>query len=185
MCRSTEEHRDEIDWKALNMARLESFEDQILQAICDVLGDTGTGLTGGEIARLLDDCGIEDPSPGMTKRFRLSEALSNRQRIDRCGNNVVAFIQAAMNPVRHVHDRESFEDRRSRLNEVISFAGLLLGDDGKLSRSAQVRTLSEAQERASRLRRQLEDRRVHPDVLRFCRSELIQDNYFHAVFEAT
>jgi uncharacterized protein (TIGR02391 family) len=28
-------------------------------------------------------------------------------------------------------------------------------------------------------------RQVHPDVLSFCRTELLQDNYFHAVFEAT
>jgi uncharacterized protein (TIGR02391 family) len=26
---------------------------------------------------------------------------------------------------------------------------------------------------------------VHHDVLRFCRAELLQENYFHAVFEAT
>lgn len=28
-------------------------------------------------------------------------------------------------------------------------------------------------------------RGVHPDVLRFCRAELLADNYFHAVLEAT
>jgi uncharacterized protein (TIGR02391 family) len=26
---------------------------------------------------------------------------------------------------------------------------------------------------------------VHPDILRFCREELLADNYFHAVLEAT
>ena len=26
---------------------------------------------------------------------------------------------------------------------------------------------------------------MHSDVLKFCRAELVQDNYFHAVFEAT
>jgi uncharacterized protein (TIGR02391 family) len=29
------------------------------------------------------------------------------------------------------------------------------------------------------------ERKVHGDVLRFCRAELVADNYFHAVFEAT
>ena len=28
-------------------------------------------------------------------------------------------------------------------------------------------------------------RKVHPDVLRHCKEELLVDNYFHAVFEAT
>jgi hypothetical protein len=31
----------------------------------------------------------------------------------------------------------------------------------------------------------LQERQVHGDVLLFCRAELLQDNYFHAVFEAT
>jgi uncharacterized protein (TIGR02391 family) len=26
---------------------------------------------------------------------------------------------------------------------------------------------------------------VHPDVLEFCKPELLEENYFHAVFEAT
>ena len=36
-----------------------------------------------------------------------------------------------------------------------------------------------------RLRKLLEQRQVHSDVLVFCREELLKDNYFHAVFEAT
>lgn len=39
--------------------------------------------------------------------------------------------------------------------------------------------------RAGRLKAELLKRSVHPDVLRFCRAELLQDNYFHAVLEAT
>ena len=45
--------------------------------------------------------------------------------------------------------------------------------------------MNEADERASRLRTTLLNRSVHPDVLQFCRAELVQSNYFHAVFEAT
>lgn len=48
----------------------------------------------------------------------------------------------------------------------------------------QARTLTEAQERAGRLRKELLQRKVHPDVLQFCRAELLHENYFHAVFEA-
>ena len=28
-------------------------------------------------------------------------------------------------------------------------------------------------------------RRLHTEVLKYCRAELMEDNYFHAVFEAT
>jgi hypothetical protein len=42
----------------------------------------------------------------------------------------------------------------------------------------------EAQARADDLRAELARRQAHPDVLRICRAELLQQNYFHAVLEA-
>lgn len=72
-----------------------------------------------------------------------------------------------------------------QLNTLLAFSGLSIGEDGEVRRINSARTLSEAEERAGRLRKELLGRRVHADVLRFCRAELLQDNYFHAVFEAT
>jgi uncharacterized protein (TIGR02391 family) len=166
------------------MAHIPIFDHVNLRAICDILGDTHSGLTGSEIGQLLQSCSICDPSPTQTKRIRLFEALSQQQRRDGCGNHVVAFIYAAMNPIRYTRERELFENRRSQLNQVLSFCGLSLGEDGRLRQVTASRTLTEAQERATKLHRDLLARNVHPDVLRFCRAELLQDNYFHAVFEA-
>ena len=167
------------------MASIPAFDEINLRAVCDILGDTSSGLTGSEIAQVLSECRIDDPIPSGTKCYRLFEALSQRQRRDNCGNNVVAFIQAAMNPVRYVRDPELFDERRSQLNQALAFSGAQLGKDGKLRQSETVNTLNEAQKRAGRLRVELQSRKVHADVLRFCRAELLQDNYFHAVFEAT
>ncbi len=58
------------------------------------------------------------------------------------------------------------------------------GDDGKIRRSTKAENLSEAMRRASQLHDALSSRSVHEDVLRFCRAELLDENYFHAVFEA-
>jgi uncharacterized protein (TIGR02391 family) len=46
-------------------------------------------------------------------------------------------------------------------------------------------TLDEAQKRANRLKAELRRRFVHHNGLAFCRAERLQNNYFHAVFEAT
>lgn len=164
--------------------RIPTLEANVLQAICDVLADTGAGLTGSEIGQLLAQLGIED-SEISTKKHRLNDALGRRQARDACANLVAAFIQAAMDPVRYAGKAEAFSSRRDRLNGVLSFAGMSLGEDGKLRAVAAARTLDEAQQRAGRLRTELARRNVHPDVLRFCRSELLQENFFHAVFEAT
>jgi uncharacterized protein (TIGR02391 family) len=57
-------------------------------------------------------------------------------------------------------------------------------EDGKVARTQAARTISEAQQRADDLRAELARRDVHPDVLAFCRAELMQQNYFHAVLDA-
>lgn len=90
-----------------------------------------------------------------------------------------------MNPVRFLRRKEEYEDHRSNLNVVLAFSGLFIGEDGRMRPVTAARTIDEAEQRASRLRKALARRAVHGDVLPFCRAELLQENYFHAVFEAT
>lgn len=161
------------------------FDEAQLEQISNVLGETATGLTGTEIGSLLARANIPDPSPTATKRVRLYEALSLNQREDGSANNVMAFIQAAMDPVRYHAEPDLFEQRRGQLNTVLAFGGYFLREDGQLAESPKAATLTEAEGRARRLEANLRQRGVHPDVLKFCRAELLHDNYFHAVFEAT
>jgi len=166
------------------MAAEPRLNDANLEALCRTLGDTDTGLSGTEIGRYLAECGINDPSPGITKRHRLFEALRARQQADGCANGVVGFVKRVMDPVRHAGDRTWHETKRGELNVLLAFSGLELCEDGTLRRRGAAKTLSQAEAAAGALRKALQERRVHHDVLRFCRAELVADNYFHAVFEA-
>jgi len=168
------------------MPAVAQFSQTELESICRVLADTNTGLTGSEIGSILSQLGIPDPMPTMTKRHRLFQALAEHQEQTHSGNIVCAFVQEAMNPVRYTSNRMLFDSRRDTLNTILAFCGYSLGEDGKLRlRTEPARTLTEAEEAAGRLRSELARRGVHPDVLNFCQPELLQDNYFHAVFEAT
>ena len=157
----------------------------VLQSISDVLGATDRGFSGSEIGRFLRECNIHDPHPTLTKRHRIFQALKDKQAADDSGNNIAAFIEHTMNPVRHHDRREWFEDTRSKLNHILAFAGYELQSNGKLRKIEKAETHSQAIARASTLREHLLIRKVHPDGLRYCREELLVDNYFHAVFEAT
>lgn len=161
------------------------FEPGELEGICKVLGDTSSGLSGSEIGQLLRTCQINDPQPALTKWKRLFEALYACQQKDGSGVGVAKFIQAACAPTRYAANVAMFEARRDELNFVLSMCGYELGHDGKLRIVTKAATLNDAAQRAGRLRAELLRRTVHPDVLRFCRAELLQDNYFHAVLEAT
>ncbi len=64
------------------MAVVPSFDEVTLQALCDILGATETGLTGSEIGQYLFECRFLDPEPTITKRHRLFAALSLQQKTD-------------------------------------------------------------------------------------------------------
>ncbi len=167
------------------MARIEKLDFGTIESICRILGDTTSGFTGSEIAKLLYEAKIEDIDSSNAKWKRLNSALANKQEQDGCANIVLNFIQLAMAPSKHYDNLEWFNDTRFKLNQVLSFSGYFLGENGRISTSAKASTISEAAARASKLKEHLVSRNVHPDVLYYCREELLVDNYFHAVFEAT
>jgi uncharacterized protein (TIGR02391 family) len=80
---------------------------------------------------------------------------------------------------------EEFDAHRVAVSERLLLSGYRVREDGKVARVPRAATLSEAQQRADALRAELGRRDVHPDVLHFCRAELVQQNYFHAVLEAS
>jgi uncharacterized protein (TIGR02391 family) len=161
------------------------FSQSQLEAIASALADTTEGLTGSEIGHLLATCRLNDPMPTMTKRHRLYNAFAEYQNRDRDRINILAFIRKAMKPERFIRMPERFEPMRANLNQALAFTGLAVDASGALISTDQAKTLADAKQRADELRAGLLARSVHPDVLDFCREELLADNYFHAVLEAT
>lgn len=167
------------------MAEVPSLPTGVLRRISEVLGDTETGLTGREIAALLQEAGIEDPGE-MTKRDRLFEALRARQVRDGAANAVLACVRLALSPDRFLDAPEAFDHWRMPINEALAFSGLMISEKGEircLQKAAS--TLSEARIRANRFREALRARGVHHLVIAGCAAEIEDENYFHAVFETT
>lgn len=143
------------------------------------------GLTHSEIDHLLAICRMDDPSPDLSKKLRLHNAFAQSQNTRKDRKAILAFIRHVMKPERYLNKKDAFETSRARLNRALAFAGIEMDEAGELFNSEKVTTLSEAERRAQELRADLSVRGVHPDVLQFCRAELVSDNYFHAVLEAT
>lgn len=167
------------------MAIVKSFDLATLESICDILGETSTGLTGTQISKYLAECNITDPQLNSTKRKRLYDALVLKQNEDRCSNHILKFLMHVMRPSRHIQNQDWFNNTRQQLNIALCFEGMELTESCDFKQTYKVKTFSEAEERAQNLRKILLDRKIHPDVLTFCKAELLVDNYFHAVFEAT
>ena len=160
------------------------FRHEEIEAISAALGETEDGLTGSEIGHILGVCRMADPTPDITKRHRIYNALAADQNGRGSRAGVLAFMRHAMKPERYLGKGDRYETMRANLNRALAFVGLAFEVDGSLEPVDAVSTISEAQRRADELRVDLTRRGVHPDVLRFCRAELVADNYFHAVLEA-
>lgn len=160
------------------------FSAEELTHICQELADTVTGLTGSEIGYILSNIGVEDTDPTMTKWKRLFNALVKRQNRDQKGNIVLSFISKALAPARFVGKRDFYAQKMESVNVILAFKGLRFEDDGKFHVVEQAVDLVDAEARASHLKDSLLKRNLHPELLRFCRAELVADNYFHAVLEA-
>ena len=160
------------------------FTQGHIEAIANALGDTTQGLTGSEIGHLLRLCSMHDVASEASKAIRLTNAFAASQNTVGDRTRIIGFIRHSMKPERYIGAQDRFEKLRANLNVALAFAGLAVDAAGKLESVDQVSTLSDAERRAQDLRADLVRRGVHPDVLRFCRSELLADNYFHAVQEA-
>ena len=163
------------------MAAFPVFNTDHFESIARELGEQ---VTGTQLDQLLASRGLTDVSGQSTKWRRIHISLLARQQADRCGNHVAAFIMAVMSPARHISDQERYEAARSSLNKVLAFDGLYLGEDGQFRRVDAATTITDAKRRADNVSARLRGREIHPEILRYCRAELMQENYFHAVFEA-
>jgi len=160
-----------------------AFSASAVEQLCKVLADA---VTGSQIPNLIAPLKAPE-SPGdeqNTKWMRLFNAVSARQNQQQDGKPLLRLVSEVMAPVRF-RSQADFDAARALVNERLLLSGFRVVEDGKVARVRAAVTLDEAQQRADDLRAELSRRAVHLDVLRFCRAELLQQNYFHAVLEAS
>jgi uncharacterized protein (TIGR02391 family) len=163
------------------MVSLQKIGNTHLEQICCDLVEV---VSHRDVSALLGDSQIEENGGG-PRWERMLMALSTRQDQDKCSNNVIAFLSRALHPARFLDRHEVYAETRRKINFHLSFYGIAIGEDGKPGQVQKAETLSEAEARASGLRLELRRRSVHVDVIKFCRAELLQQNYFHCVLEAS
>jgi len=157
------------------------FDPGTIEAIAKVLGEAGSG---SDISRYFQANRLIDDSGESTKWRRINSVFLKSQSATKSANQILAFIMSYLVPTRFVGKRDDFEHHRSELNAILIMQGLEYGKDGQLRYTTQAKTLDEAEARVQGVRNQLAPRKTHSEVYKYCQPELMQENYFHAVFEA-
>lgn len=144
-------------------------------------------ITGSKITNMLEEFHIRpiDDSEKTTKWVRLYNAIVQNQNNTQKGSALIQTIEYIMEPVNfHNMSSEEYMKIRNKLNQLLIFAGLSLNENGTVSTVQKASTLLEAQSRTQGLLKALKPFHIHPQILRYCRPELLQENYFHLIFEA-
>lgn len=157
---------------------------EILESISRVLGDSFRGLNDEEIARYLAEAEIPDVMPLAPRWIRIYNAFADIQKNKDYSNHIIAFIHKVMKPADYRYTLALFKWRKENLNEKLVFAGLELGNNGRLKVIKPQEYVNQAKERINELKIILAKRNYHNEIFKSCRPELVLDNYFPFVFEA-
>ncbi len=180
--------------------RIPPFAQATIEAAAAILGATEGGLTNDEIGRVLAAITLKDPRAEaeranpvvraglawvkLSKRDRITRAISRNEEKTGTGNALIAFIREAMDPRRYTNDLPRHRGYQEALNQVLALEGLRVSDSGQVVRGRKAATLSEAARIAGALVTELRRREAHELALRYCTEEIIAKDLFHAAHEA-
>ncbi len=164
------------------MAAAPKLTDMQIEEVSKILGDL---VTGTDISGHFSDMRLEETSGEGTKWRRLSAIFKKYQTLDGTPSKMLEFTSRVLEPSRYVTRQADFEEARHAINAHLAFAGIEYRPNGKFFRITVAETIDEAHKRVNTIAAKFKGRRIHAEVSKYCKAELLQDNYFHAVFEAT
>lgn len=124
---------------------------------------------------------------GNNKFTRVYNSFAKEYNLDNNESVILNVIFSIINPVKYA-SQEALDDVLYKFNTALAHDGLKLSyKDGKkkIHKISKAHDVNDAKAKADSLRQLLETRGIHSYVLDFCKSELLLDNYFHAVLEAS
>lgn len=157
-------------------------ENQI-RPICEKLAELTTGYKiSNMLSALRLPCNLDERD---TKWKRLFNAIALDSNKTNTNNALIKIIEWIMSPSAFIDDQDTFNENRDSLNKRLSFIGLELLPTGKIQSRSIATTLEEANQTVSKLKKDLQKFNIHPQILAFCRPEIINEDLFHLIFEAS
>ncbi len=152
-----------------------------IEKISRIIGEI---ITGSELTQKLKSISVEDVSNESTKWRRIYKTFLFKTQNDNSSNSFLRFIKVVLQPEAFIDKEDVFEQTIDSINKILAFEGLKYNNKGEFEIVEKVETISEARKRVNSIVSKLKNMNVNPNVLNYCNEELLNENYFHAVFEA-
>ena len=166
------------------MIIFDPFSENSIESISQLLAEK---LTGSKITSLLKKSGIltNQDNPKWTKWKRIYTIFSNFQNQKKSSNYFIQFIHTFIDPINFIGNESEFDVTRTKLNNILAFEGLKINESGIIQKVTKSTTLKHAKINASKFREKLEINKIHPKIITFCNSDILNEDYFSIIFEST
>lgn len=165
------------------MTLINKFDAQSIETISRIIGSI---MTGSTITKMLEQLNIEDNSNRSTKWRRLDFVMRETQTTYDCGNKVLEIIKYVFHPTSSwFSDNNEYKASINEINKCISFYGYEVHEDGDIHLIKSSKTRTQANERYDLLKSKLIERNIHPKILEFCTQDIVNEDYFSIIFEAS
>ncbi len=177
---------------------MKSIDSKCVESVSRILGEL---VTGSEITSMFEVLNLPDFDINRTNEARRVAPLArpiistkwrriNESIVKVCVSSHSAtpffsVIEYIMRPQEFMENPELWTKTLSSINSHLMFYGYELGDNGKIAKVSAPTTFGEAQLRLQSLDDRLSKLEIHPEILKYCKEELLTDNYFHAILEAS
>ena len=164
------------------------IDRSLIESVCRVLGELTSGYKITIMFKTLnfyDDDNIQYGKAVSTKWKRLRDAIIYECTQQHRARPFFQIIEYIMKPIDFVHAPDAWQENRKAINSSLIFYGFELTDSGKIIQTTAVESVADAQKRLQSFQNKLDMYEIHENVLQFCNKELLQNNYFHAILEAS
>ena len=120
-----------------------------------------------------------------TKWKRLNASLAHECGKTKSPKPLFKAIEYVLDPAPHTLNIDYWKARQQEVNAILVWHSLRLNDVGKVESTAPPTSISDAHNRFSSFKKKLQEHGIHREAMRYCDEELLQNNYFHAIFEAS
>ena len=173
------------------------LDTSALSALAKILGETKSGFTKKELSEIIDASGItkvDDGSfsngyvykTGLNKREWLLACFNEEHKTRHDDTGILNFLRIAFSPIRFTADdrRELYHSLLDETNKILLLIGIKITTEGQLVSTEVAKTLDEVDARVNRLQAEMRNRSIHPQIVRFCKKDILRKDYFDIVSES-
>lgn len=152
-------------------------------------------MTNKQIDELLTRSGIEiigEPFKydgqksiyGISKKDKLYNSFVNEINKSQNFNKIINLLESMFNPANYVNDVNGFKNSVDSINPILIMMGVSVNNSGKIVEAVKPKTIEEVDKRFSDLKNEIDRRKLHTQVNKYCKREYLAKDYFHTIHES-